>query len=307
MIKFVNKHLLGHFYALLVTILVSLSFISSASLAKVVNPISLTLLRFLIASIVLLPVVFLQKNYWQQLKLVAWRGSIIGLLYALYFISFFESLKTTTTLHTGTLYTLVPLLTAVLSTFIFQQKLSFKNFIIYIIGAFGTIWVIFDGNLIEIEFFSLDVGDYIFMIAVITTCAYSLLLKALYKSEFNVVVLIFTVLLSGTIWMFVTLLLLGKPLDWSRIHGINIFHISYLAVGATVLSFLYFQKSIILLDPNKATAYIYLTPAFVVIFAFLFRLEYFPGFKVQVGIVISVIATLLLEFSASDLRNSKKS
>ena len=302
-----KKTLLGHFYALLVTILVALSFISSAKLARIVNPISLTFLRFIIASSVLVPIIVIQNNWVKELHKVAWQGGLIGLLYAVYFISFFTSLESTTTLHTGTLYTLVPLLTAGFSIFIFKQPLSKLRFIVYLIGAVGTAWVIFDGNLKQLMAFKLNDGDYLFMIAVLATCGYSLFMKALVKDNFNISIFIFSVLGSGAIWMGAAMLLFDKPLNWERITGSYIFHISYLAIGATVMSFWFYQKAILQLDPNKATAYIYLTPAFVAIFAYLFKLESFPNLSVQIGIVVSIVATLLLQFDRNTLKKNVKS
>ena len=54
-------HVKYHLLAILVTLLVAGSFISSKKLAGVINPFSLTLLRFLIDSLVLLPIVLLKS------------------------------------------------------------------------------------------------------------------------------------------------------------------------------------------------------------------------------------------------------
>ncbi len=293
---------LGHVYALIVVVLIAFSFISSSKLAQIVNPISLTLLRFVIAIIILIPFVLMQKEWFKKLKMVAVRGAIIGLFYALYFIAFFKSLKSTTTLHTGTLYTLVPLLTAIFSIFLFKQPLSKKRFVVYLMGAIGTAWVIFDGNIKQLISFSLNDGDLIFMIAVLSTCAYSLLMKALYKKYFHMVTFVFSVLGSGAIWMFFALLLFEDPLNWERIRGEYIFHMAYLAIGCTVITFWLYQQAILNLDPTKVTAYIYLTPAFVAIFAYLLDVEPFPNFSVQVGVIISIIATVLLQCDRSTIK-----
>ncbi len=240
-----KTQILGHFYAIIVVVMIAFSFISSTKLIQIVNPISLTLLRFIIASIILMPFVLMQKQWLKKLKMVALRGAIIGLFYALYFIVFFKSLQSTTTLHTGTLYTLVPLLTAIFSVFLFKQPLSKKRFVVYIMGAVGTAWVIFDGNIKQLISFSLNDGDLLFMIAILSTCTYSLLMKALYKKDFNMVTFIFSVLGSGTVWMFCALLLFNDPLNWERIRGEYIFHMAYLALGSTVITFWLYQQAIL--------------------------------------------------------------
>lgn len=56
------KPLKWHLLSLLVTALVAGSFLSSAVLATAVNPFSLTLLRFLLAALMLLPLSCLNRN-----------------------------------------------------------------------------------------------------------------------------------------------------------------------------------------------------------------------------------------------------
>jgi drug/metabolite transporter (DMT)-like permease len=56
------KNLRYHCLSLLVTLLFAGSFLSSAKLSGVINPLSLTLLQFAIAAVVLLPFVLLKKK-----------------------------------------------------------------------------------------------------------------------------------------------------------------------------------------------------------------------------------------------------
>ena len=99
----------AHFMVLLATLLVAGSFIVSKKLAGVIHPISLNLLRFSIASLVLAPFILLNAIKRAKIVTVLPRTLIISFFYALYFIIFFKALEYTSALSTGTLYTLVPL------------------------------------------------------------------------------------------------------------------------------------------------------------------------------------------------------
>jgi drug/metabolite transporter (DMT)-like permease len=57
----------AHLFVLLATFLVAGSFIISGKLSGVINPISLTLLRFLLAVILLMPIILFKKNYRNKL------------------------------------------------------------------------------------------------------------------------------------------------------------------------------------------------------------------------------------------------
>ncbi len=72
---------------------------------------------------------------------------IISFFYSVFFIGLFTSLEYTTALNTGTIFTLVPLLTAFLSIIVFKQKIPFKQYLVYFIGILGTCIVVFKGNL----------------------------------------------------------------------------------------------------------------------------------------------------------------
>ena len=284
-----------HLLVVLATILVAGSFLASEKLAGMINPISLTLMRFTGASLALLPVV-LSKRKWRAGILPALpRAMVISLFYALFFILFFESLKTTTSLNTGALFTLTPLVTALLSIPIFKKSISKKQAGIYLIGAAGACWVVFGGQLESLLAFSIHSGDLIFMGGVLAMCCYSISMKLLYRND-DLLVLVFCTLLGGTFWMTLALLIIGQPLRWELIQGRSLFHMSYLIICATLITVYLYQKTTVALGPNRVNAYIFLTPALVALLLFLFEGTAIPPAIVP-GILISCIATILLQYN----------
>ena len=84
-----NKNLNAHFYVLLATFLIGGSFIASQKLAGNIDPISITLLRFVIASVFLAPFVFLKKEFRLRIVPTFRRAMIISFFYALFSYLFF--------------------------------------------------------------------------------------------------------------------------------------------------------------------------------------------------------------------------
>ena len=109
-------------------------FIASTKLSGVIDSISLTLYRFVLAVIILAPVILIKKSIEKNYFKLFPRAMIIGLFYALYFIGMFKALETTTALNTGTLYTLVPLMMKRFYVYSFlKKKMNLKQLFLYIL------------------------------------------------------------------------------------------------------------------------------------------------------------------------------
>lgn len=287
------KNIKSHLLSLLVTLLVAGSFISSATLSGVINPFSLTLMRFVIAAFVLMPVVLLKKKYRKGIAKALPRSLIMSLFFSIFFICMFEALKTTSALNTGTLYTLVPFMTAILSLFIFKEKITKRMLLVYLLGTASTCWVIFGGNINTLLAFSLNDGDALFMVGCISMVCFSISMKLLYRGD-DMVVVVFCTLLGGAFWMLLALLVFNQPLEWDMLSSDLLLHMGYLAIFATLTSTFIIQKTTVVLGPAKVMAYLYLNPVFVAIIMLIFEGENIPSI-VYPGMFISVAATVLLQ------------
>jgi drug/metabolite transporter (DMT)-like permease len=283
----------AHLLVLLATFLVAGSFIASAKLSGIIDSISLTLFRFFVASLFLAPIIFLNKKYRDKVLSTIPRAMIISLFYSLYFIGLFKALETTTALNTGTLFTLVPLLTGILCIFFLKEKMSLKQLFIYLVGIVGTCIVVFKADINLFLNFSLNQGDIIFLFAIIAMALYSITLKLLHKKDDELLVLVFCTLIGGCIWMFLTLKILDIPLEWQKIEGDLIFYMLYLIIGATLFTLYLYQQGSIAIGPKKLMAYVYLNPVAIALLMFILENQVILG-KVIVGIIISTITTILL-------------
>jgi len=282
-----------HLLALLVTILVAGSFVASAALSGAIHPISLTLLRFVIAAGLLLPIILYKKKYRQGVTRALPRALIMSLFFSLFFICMFEALKTTTALNTGTLYTLVPVMTAIFAWFIFKERVTLNMSLVYLLGITGTLWVIMGGDILALQAFSFNSGDVIFIIGCISMVCYAMSMKLLYRKD-DMLVIVFCTLLCGAFWMLLALLVIDQPLQWQKLTSDLFFYMAYLAVCATLVSTFLIQKTTIILGPTKVMAYIYLSPVFVALIMLLIEGKSIPQAVIP-GMLLSIAATITLQ------------
>lgn len=287
------KNLRYHLLSLLVTILVAGSFISSAKLSGVINPFFLTLLRFGIAALVLLPFVLSKKQNRKAISKALPRSLMMSLFFSIFFICMFEALKTTTALNTGTLYTLVPFMTAVFSILVFKEKMTKNMFLIYLLGIAGTCWVIFRGDLNALFAFSLNCGDVLFLLGCVSMVCVSISMKLLYQGD-EMVVVVFCTLLGGAFWMLLALFVFEQPLQWHLLDESLMYHMAYLALFATLASTFIIQKTTVILGPVRVMAYIYLSPVFVALLTMLIE-EKALSIAVYPGMFLSIAATIILQ------------
>src|SRR5690606_6735043 len=137
----------AHGLVLLSTLLVAGSFIAAAPLAQLINPYSLTLLRFLLAALILAPVVLLNSALRSRVLPALPRTLIISFLFSTFFVCMFEALQTTSSLNTAAIYTLVPMITAIISVFLLGERFTLTRILAYGLGIVGACWVIFQGDL----------------------------------------------------------------------------------------------------------------------------------------------------------------
>lgn len=288
-----SKELKAHFYVLLATFLVAGSFIVSQKLSGIIHPISITLYRFVIATLFLSPLILVKKKYREKIFSTFKRAMIISFFYTLFFIGMFKSLEYTSSLNTAAIYTLVPLITAFLSIFVFKQFISKKQYFIYFLGIIGTCMVVFKGSMQMFFSLSLNFGDILFLFSIISMALYSISAKYFYKKDDELLVVVFLTLIGGCLWMSFCIFIFDISLQWEKIEGFNYVHLFYLSIATTLLTVYLYQSANIVLGPKKIMSYVYLNPAAVGILLFVFEKVSINIFML-IGVLISSFATVIL-------------
>ncbi|RBQ26778.1 DMT family transporter [Arcobacter sp. CECT 9188] len=288
-----SETLKAHILATIATILIAGSFLASQKLANVIDPTSLTLFRFVLALLFLSPVIIFSKTRLKKVFQVLPKALIVSLVYTLYFIGMLKALEDTTVLNTGTIYTLVPLMTAILCIFFFKEKIPLKQLFIYILGIISTCIVVFKADFSLFLSLNLNKGDIVFLIASFSMALYPIFIKLLYSKKDELLVLVFATLLGGIIWMSLTMQILNIPYEWDKIELNHLYSLLYLVIGTTIITLILYQKATLILGAKKMMAYIYLNPAIVAILMFLFEGQII-SIGVLFGILLSAFATIII-------------
>lgn len=286
-----------HFLLIVSTVIIACSFISAQILSSAIDPASLTLMRFCVAALLLSPFVIYKKERRLTFIKVLPKGLVISFFYAAFFLIMFKALKTTTALNTGTLYTLVPFLIALVSIVLFRDKIRSGTLLVYFISTVGTLWVISRGDIDVLLHMDLNQGDALFLLGCFSMVGFSVMMKLLYKGE-DMLVFVFSMLFSGALWIGASLLIVGQAPDYSNMTLNMSLHMAFLAIFATLLTSWIMQVATVKLSPREVSAYIYLSPAFVAIIVTITTSDALPA-SVYPGIALSVLATILLQVQAS--------
>ena len=146
MIFFENpKVLWGHLAMLTFSLLVSVSFTLGALVANDIDPLVITSVRFLIALVFILLIIFLNKNTsFSDLKYPQ-RFLILGSMISIYFVTMFEGLKTAEPISMSVVFTFTPLMAGIFDFILSKRRLSVWAWLSVLLGGAGALYIIFDG------------------------------------------------------------------------------------------------------------------------------------------------------------------
>ena len=290
-------HLLMGFSAFLV----STSFIVGKAITAGLDPAALTLIRFVLATLFLLPYIIRYHGLMFSWSLF-FRCAIISLSLVAFFYSMFLSLRYTSALNTSVIFTLVPSFAGIYALLLVKERLTGAKVIALVCGMIGAVWVIFRGDLDQLLAMQWNKGDLIFMAGCVAMGLYTPLVRLLTRRE-PMVVMTFWILVTGSIWL---LLLSGQRLfsiEWHTVSTSVWLGICYLALFTTVITFFLTQYSIGFLGPTRVMAYSYLYPSLVLLLDMALG-KGLPQLRVLPGVLVVLAAMFVIQWSAR-LNNQK--
>ncbi|MFP7755517.1 DMT family transporter [Thermodesulfobacteriota bacterium B35] len=276
--------------------LVSTSFTVGKAIAPGLDPAVLTLFRFLIAALLMLP--WVRRRFGPGLPdgRALLRYSLISGVLVGFFWLMFLSLRYTTALNTGVLYTLVPGISSVYSALLLRERLGRYRLMALLLAMAGAIWVIFRGDISRLLAMDLNRGDLIFFAGCLLIALYTPLVKLLHRGE-SMIVMTFWVLVTGTFWL---LLLSGNRLasiSWSGVAPMVWAGIVYLAVFSTIVTFFLTQLATLYLGPTRVTAYSYLYPPYILLLDWIFG-HGLPSLRTLAGVALILMAMVVVQKGA---------
>lgn len=278
---------------LLFSALVAGSFALGARAANAIDPAALNALRFLLASVIIGTLVMTIGPKVKRADLRApWRYFILGGLFAIYFVTMFEGLKTAPPVSAAALFTLTPVLAAGFGWLILRQVTTPRMALALALAAAGAVWVIFRGDIVAIRAFEIGKGEMIFFIGVIAHALYTPLIRLLNRGE-PPLVFTFGMMIAG----FVLLSLYGAKsiigTDFSSLPSIVWITIAYVTVFASATTFFLLQYAALHIKSAKVMAYTYLVPAWVIAWEIALGGPMVP-LTVLLGIAAVIVALVML-------------
>lgn len=270
-----NKVLVGAALAILATLIWSGNFIIARDSKNDIPPITLAFYRWLSATIILLPftwhlfikeIALLKKHFWFFL-LTAVSG--ITLFNTFVYIAG----HTTEAINMALLGTTTsPIMSVILARIFLKELIPLTRVIGMLICIAGILLLLSKGSIDILLSFSFTKGDWWMLAAAFTFAIYNVCVKkkpaAMSSRNF-----LFTIFLIGTILLLPFYLYELNVEGGFEINIKNVAAIFYLGLGASVICFLLWNKSIAYLGAGRASLFGNLIPVFSTIEAVLFLNE----------------------------------
>jgi len=293
-----REALRGHLAMLAFSAAVAGSFSLGAMVANLIAPSALNAMRFVLAASLLAGAAVatgaLHRPGARAATALAgqWRYILLAALFAAYFVLMFEGLKTADPVSAGAVFTLTPLMTALLAVPLLGQRLRLDVGLALAVGAAGAVWVIFRGDPARLLAMELGRGEAVYFLGCVLHAVFTPLLKRFNQGE---PALVATMLVMG--WGAVLLLALGArallAVDWAALPALVWVTLGYLAVFASAVTFVLLQFAAQRLPSSKVMAYTYLTPGWVILWEIGLG-HGAPGYVVLPGLALISAALVLL-------------
>jgi drug/metabolite transporter (DMT)-like permease len=277
---------------LLFSVLVAGSFSLGALAANEIAPAALNAVRFAIAGVVIGAAAMATTGLPRSALVAPWRYLILGGLFAAYFVLMFEGLKTAPPVSAAAVFTLTPLLSAVVGYLLLRQILTPRMALALALGAVGALWVIFKADLAALLSFEIGRGEAIYFVGCTAHAIYTPLIRKLNRGEPPVVFSFFT-LLGGlgalVLWGWSDL----RATDWASLPAIVWVTILYVAIAASSVTFVLLQYSTLRLPSSKVMAYTYMVPSWVILWEVALGGAAPPALVIA-GVALTILALVML-------------
>ncbi len=262
------------------------NFVISRGMHTEIPPISLSFWRWLTALLILSP--FACKHLHAQKQLVRRHLRFISLQGLLGVAGFntliYLAMQTTTAINAVLVNSCIPVLIAVCSWIMFRESLRLRQGIGVIVSLCGVVLIIAKGHWDFLLAVSFNPGDLLVLLAALLWALYSANLKN-YPPQLHPLAYQAGIVISGLIVIFPCYLIELACGRTTQITVPTIMTIGYVALFASVLAFIFWNRAVRTVGPNRAGPFIHLMPVFSTLLAVIFLGETIHGYHI-VGIAL---------------------
>lgn len=277
---------------LVFSILIAGSFSLGSMVANDISPIALTAVRFVLAAFIVGSIALFSGSIARKELTASWRYFVLGSTFSLYFILMFEGLKTASPVSAVAVFTLIPAMSCWLGFVILGQMVSGRTLLAVVIGATGSLWVVFRADFLALTMSSVGRGELIYFVGCVAHAFMPILFRGLNRGETPVMVT-FGLLVSGAL----ILCLFGAgeiiQTDWKGLPSLVWITIFYVAVFATAVTSVCLQFASMHLPAANVMAYTYLTPTWVLLWEILLGHD-MPPFWIWGGVLLTAVSVIVL-------------
>ncbi|ODG93329.1 MULTISPECIES: DMT family transporter [Bacillaceae] len=288
---------------LLTSLLWGGNFVVGKSLVGHASPMTLTTLRWGIAIIVLLPIV-----WWKEKKILPPRKAILPLFMmgvtgvVLFNLFQFMALEKTSATNVGLISTLNTISIALFSSLFLKERLNFLQIFSMIISFFGVILVLSKGDMNLLFSMKLNLGDLWMVIAVCIWGIYSVCSRWATKHISPMM----STLYSGIFGLLVVIPFNLTDFTLVKINGSFIFSILYTGIISTVLCMLFWNIGVQKIGATSAGIFLNFNPIFTAILAFFLLNEKMTWVQVLGSIIVILGSFLFTHFKTNGTSKSKR-
>lgn len=292
-----NKYLMANLMMLVTIFFWGVSYVSIKITVAEVPPVTMALIRFVIASVLL---IILLKKYEPNAKIAKAdipRMIIAGCLgITLYFYFQNIGVKLTTVVNASLIVTVIPILAICLDILFFGAKLSIFKLVGIAIAILGMYLSVTANG--QLDFNSDNfIGNLFIVGAMLAWTFYTLVNKSLQNKYSGMCMTTYQTVI-GTIGLIP--LSLTEVKEWQLFSLTAMWHILFLAVCCSVVCYLLYMYALKHLDVAITTLYLNLVPVFGVISGYLVLGESVLPIQL-IGGAVTLLAILVLNFERSRL------
>ncbi len=288
-------------YVLLVltTLFWSGNFVISRGMHAEIPPLALAFWRWVAAFLILL--LFAGKYLWRERELVRSHYRFIciqGLVGVAGFNTLvYVAMQTTTAINAVLVNSCIPVLIAVCSWLFYREVLSMRQALGVLVSLTGVLLIITRGELAHLLAVNFNRGDLLVLAAALLWAIYSANLKrypqGLHPLAFQTGIVLFGLLVLAPFYL--------VELGSGRVMQVNaatVGTVLYVAIFASVLAFIFWNRAVRTVGANKAGPFIHLMPVFSTVLAMIFLGETIRPFHLQ-GIALIFVGITMTTFRVS--------
>ena len=263
------------------------NFIVGRGIHNEIPPMTLAFWRWAVAFMIILP--FSIGDIVHQFDIIRRNLKMLTVLAILSVTNFsifiYMALKLSTATSTVLINSMIPIFIVMVSWLGFKERITLRQSIGIAISLVGLMFIIANGNLSTLIYVRFSKGDLWTICAGFSWALYSVLLRKC-PIELNPLSFLATLIIIGTLFIspfYIWEMSTGKTMNISKA---SIGSIVYVALFASILAYIFWNKAIQIIGANKTGIFIHLMPVFSIILAIIFLDEKLRGYHIKGTILI---------------------